>query len=439
MPPKSRFARLDAFTKTVDEARVRTTSGGLVTIASLLIVLYLVWGEWADYQRVVVRPELVVDKSRGDRMEIHLNITFPRVPCELLSLDVMDVSGEQQTGVMHGVNKVRLSPVEEGGAVIDTRALDLHGDDNQALHLDPDYCGPCYGAPAPSYAQKAGCCNTCEEVRDAYASVSWAFGRGENVEQCEREHFAERLDAQRKEGCRIEGGLRVNKVIGNFHIAPGRSYTNGNMHVHDLNNYFDSSLPGGHTFTHIIHHLRFGPQLPDEVVGKMGSQDLPWTNHHLNPLDNTEQETNDPAYSFMYFLKVVSTSYLPLGWQHNRYDIRRADDDVGLGAFGHLNDGSVETHQYSVTSHRRSLNGGDDSQEGHKERLHAHGGIPGIFFSYDISPMKVINREERSKTLTGFLTGLCAIIGGTLTVAAAVDRGMYEGVTRLKKLQSKTL
>lgn len=63
--------------------------------------------------------------SIGDRMEIHLNITFPRVPCELLSLDVMDVSGEQQTGVMHGVNKVRLSPVEEGGAVIDTRALDL--------------------------------------------------------------------------------------------------------------------------------------------------------------------------------------------------------------------------------------------------------------------------------------------------------------------------
>ena len=57
----------------------------------------------------------------------------------------------------------------------------------------------------------------------------------------------------------------------------------------------------------------------------------------------------------------------------------------------------------------------------------------------DISPMKVINREERSKTLAGFLTGLCAIIGGTLTVAAAVDRGVYEGASRLKKMQSKTL
>lgn len=65
MPPKSRFTRLDAFTKTVDEARIRTTSGGVVTIISLFVVLFLSWGEWAEYRRVVVRPELVVDKSRG--------------------------------------------------------------------------------------------------------------------------------------------------------------------------------------------------------------------------------------------------------------------------------------------------------------------------------------------------------------------------------------
>ena len=67
MPAKSRFTRLDAFTKTVDEARVRTTSGGIVTIASLLIVFYLVLGEWRDYRRIMVHPELIVDKGRGIR------------------------------------------------------------------------------------------------------------------------------------------------------------------------------------------------------------------------------------------------------------------------------------------------------------------------------------------------------------------------------------
>jgi len=65
MPAKSRFNRLDAFTKTVEDARIRTTSGGIITITSLLLMLFLVWGEWADYRRIMVHPELVVDKGRG--------------------------------------------------------------------------------------------------------------------------------------------------------------------------------------------------------------------------------------------------------------------------------------------------------------------------------------------------------------------------------------
>jgi endoplasmic reticulum-Golgi intermediate compartment protein 3 len=364
-------------------------------------------------------------------MEIHLNMTFPRIPCELLTLDVMDVSGEQQTGVEHGVSKVRLSSVGEGSRVIDTTILQLHADES-ATHLDPEYCGQCYGAPSPPKAIKSGCCNTCEEVREAYASNSWAFGRGENVEQCEREGYAERLDAQRREGCRIEGVVRVNKVIGNFHIAPGRSFSNGNMHVHDLHNYFETPIEGGHTFSHEIHSLRFGPQLDAQRASKWGDQ------HHNNPLDGQKLETMEPAYNFMYFVKVVSTSYLPLGWDEERSSRQHSmlSGLMPLGSYGKTqgDQGSVETHQYSVTSHQRSLSGGTGAAEGHKERLHAHGGIPGVFFSYDISPMKVINREQRPKTFASFLTGLFAVVGGTLTVAAAVDRGLYEGSTRLKKL-----
>lgn len=68
----------------------------------------------------------MVNRLAGEKMEIHLNVTFPRLPCELLTLDVMDVSGEQQVGVAHGVNKVRLSPQAEGGRVLDVQALDLY-------------------------------------------------------------------------------------------------------------------------------------------------------------------------------------------------------------------------------------------------------------------------------------------------------------------------
>ncbi|KAL1651251.1 ER-derived vesicles protein erv46 [Diplodia intermedia] len=439
MPPKSRFMRLDAFTKTVEDARVRTSTGGIVTITSILMILWLVWGEWADYRRVEVKPELIVDKSRGEKMEIHMNISFPRVPCELLTLDVMDVSGEIQTGVMHGVNKVRLTAETEGSRPIAVNTLDLHAD--EASHMDPEYCGDCYGAPAPTTAKKSGCCNTCDEVRDAYAGISWSFTRGDGVEQCEREHYGEKLDAQRREGCRIEGGIRVNKVIGNFHFAPGKSFSNGNMHVHDLENYFKDEA--SHSFSHRIHNLRFGPQLPDDVIAKLEASGLSasslWTNHHINPLDDTAQHTDEKAFNYMYFVKVVSTAYLPLGWENKGTSalsgLMPDADGIPLGSYGMGTDaGSIETHQYSVTSHKRSLAGGNDEKEGHKERLHARGGIPGVFFSYDISPMKVINRESRAKSFSGFLVGVCAVIGGTLTVAAAVDRALYEGSAKLKKL-----
>ena len=263
-----------------------------------------------------------------------------------------------------------------------TCGITRHGGE-QAHHLAPDYCGQCYGAPAPASAAKAGCCNTCAEVRDAYASVSWSFGRGEGVEQCEWEHYSEHLDEQRREGCRIEGGIRVNKVVGNFHFAPGKSFSNGNMHVHDLENYFQGGQGAEHTFSHKIHHLRFGPELPDSVVKKIGKKGMAWSNHHLNPLDDTQQSTDEKAYNYMYFVKVVSTAYLPIGWKSSGSSLLDIPHEmIELGSYGHDESGSIESHQYSVTSHKRSLQGGDDSKEGHKERLHARGGIPGVFFSY---------------------------------------------------------
>ena len=485
MPVKSRFTRLDAFTKTVEDARIRTNSGGIVTILSLFVIFYLIWGEWTDYRQITVLPELVVDKGRGEvaceqlcdhsvssanlcsaeRMEIHLNVTFPRVPCGLLTLDVVDISEERQEGLEHGVSKVRLKPESQGGAPIDRTSLDVHGQDSLVQPVGPDYCGSCYSAPAPSNAQKPGCCNTCEEVREAYAANNWSFGRGDGVEQCEREGYGAMLDSERKEGCRIEGGLRVNKVSGNFHFAPGRSFSSGSMHTHDINSYINTPTEDAHTFAHHIHQIHFGPKLPDDIFEQ-------WADYQQgNPLDSTSQATDDTLASFIYFIKVVSTSFIPLGvdgqaatssssphlsesqdQNEKKEKQKRQNKQTPLQgdpksdpkfqsplenqAIFHP-DAPIETHQYSVTSHRRSLRGGTDAAEGHQERIHSAGGIPGVFFHYDISPMKVIHREVKAKTLTGFLAGVCAIIGGTLTVAAAVDRALYEGSAKLKKLHSQ--
>ena len=55
--------------------------------------------------------------------------------------------------------------------------------------------------------------------------------------------------------------------------------------------------------------------------------------------------------------------------------------------------------------------------------------LPGVFFIYDISPIKV-KFTEKQQSFTYFLTSLCAIVGGVFTVAGMLDSCLF----RLGKL-----
>ncbi|CEI91234.1 hypothetical protein RMCBS344292_05532 [Rhizopus microsporus] len=76
--------QFDGYAKTLDEFRVKTTSGASVTLISVLIVIYLVLSELITYNTSTWSPSLVVDKSRKEKMPIDFNITFPHVPCHTL-------------------------------------------------------------------------------------------------------------------------------------------------------------------------------------------------------------------------------------------------------------------------------------------------------------------------------------------------------------------
>ena len=51
---------------------------------------------------------------------------------------------------------------------------------------------------------------------------------------------------------------------------------------------------------------------------------------------------------------------------------------------------------------------------------------------YDLSPM-MVQLTETSHSLTHFLTGVCAIVGGVFTVAGMVDGMLYQSQKALKK------
>ncbi|KAI1315643.1 Endoplasmic reticulum-Golgi intermediate compartment protein 3 [Mortierella claussenii] len=373
----SRFKNFDAYAKTLDDFRVKTSTGAAVTLVSAFIILTLLIGEFLDYRSVHVESSLIVDSGRKEKMSIDFDITFPKIPCYILTLDVMDVAGEHQSDIQHSVYKVQLAP--DGTEIKREKSPNLGNTGPDPEAVDKDYCGDCGGAEKP----ESGCCNTCEEVRQAYVRSGWSFNHPEGIEQCVREGYMEKMKEQANQGCRMHGMLTVNKVAGNFHIAPGRSFQRANMHVHDIQQYLEQGLD----FSHHIQRLTFGQQVP---------------NVH-NPLDDQRVDGAEGLYMFQYYIKVVGTTY------------------------HYLNKFPVKTNQYSVTQFNRNLHFRNAFGQ-----VVQPNGLPGVFFNFDISPMMVVQVEER-KSFTSFLTGVCAIVGGIFTVASIIDGAIWRAERTLKR------
>lgn len=90
----------------------------------------------------------------------------------------MDISGETQRDISHNILKTRL---DKKGAVFPTAVIaDLRNDlDKMNEQKAADYCGSCYGGLEP----EGGCCNTCEDVRQAYVNRGWSFANPDAIEQ----------------------------------------------------------------------------------------------------------------------------------------------------------------------------------------------------------------------------------------------------------------
>ncbi|KAF9912536.1 hypothetical protein BX616_010306 [Lobosporangium transversale] len=373
----SRFKSFDAYAKTLDDFRVKTSTGAAVTFLSAFIILVLLIGEFLDYRSVRIESSLIVDGGRKEKMSIDFDITFPKIPCYILTLDVMDVAGEHQSDITHSVYKVQLAP--DGTEIKRERSQNLGNTGPDPKEVGENYCGDCGGAARP----ESGCCNTCEDVRQAYVRSGWSFNHPEGIEQCVREGYMEKMKEQANQGCRVHGMLTVNKVTGNFHIAPGRSFQNANMHVHDIQQYLEHGLD----FSHHIRRLTFGQHVPNVQ----------------NPLDDQHVDGAEGLYMFQYYIKVVGTTH------------------------HYMNKPPVRTNQYSVTQFNRNLHYKDEHG-----RVHQPNGLPGVFFNFDISPMMVVQVEER-KSFTSFLTGVCAIVGGIFTVASIIDGAIWRAERTLKR------
>src|SRR5437870_5104326 len=111
MSKKGGLLSLDAFSKTVEDVRIKTRSGGLITVGCIMMLIVLISNEWSAFNKIAIRPELVVDRDSNAKLDINLDVTFPDLPCDMMSMDIMDVSGELQVDIQkYGFVKIRLDP-----------------------------------------------------------------------------------------------------------------------------------------------------------------------------------------------------------------------------------------------------------------------------------------------------------------------------------------
>ena len=111
----------------------------------------------------------------------------------------------------------------------------------------------CYGAET----EELSCCNSCEDVREAYRLKGWAFNKPDGIGQCVDEGWTDKLKEQTNEGCKVHGYIEVSKVAGNIHFAPGKSFQQHHVHVHDLQSFGTKKVKLGTDFVHVL-LLSFG-------------------------------------------------------------------------------------------------------------------------------------------------------------------------------------
>jgi len=176
------------------------------------------------------------------------------------------------------------------------------------------------------------------------------------------------------DGCLFEAKFLINKVPGNFHIS---------THSVDVQ-------PEDYDFAHEVHEVSFGSK-----IKKISSKNF---RSSFNPLGGRSKVDGHNLESHEYIMRIVPTTY------------------------EELNQNKLVAYQYTY-AYRSHISFG-------------HGGrvIPALWFRYDLNPITVRYHETRPP-LYHFLTTVCAIVGGTFTVAGIIDSCIFSATEIFRKFE----
>merc|ERR1719384_1586629 len=155
----------------------------------------------------------------------------------------------------------------------------------------------------------------------------------------------------------------------------------GNFHV---STHSVDVQPDAYDFSHEIHEISFGSKIRKISQKGIGS---------FNSLGDREKLDSNGLESYEYVMKIVPTTY----------------EDISGN--------TLIAYQYTYAF-----------------RSYFRGRVPALWFRYDLNPITVKYHETRPP-LYHFLTTVCAIVGGTFTVAGIIDSMIFSGLEIFKKFE----
>lgn len=466
--------------------------GGVVSLVGILCSAFLVYSNAASYLTTAVRTKLVLDLNTEDHIELAFNITMEGLPCRFTAIDFFDVTGTKRLNISRDIMKVRISSTDGHILGMDEEEewiSDVEHDDPDEAHElanliaeeaegeaedvpmltgsskerdtkerryfsafvhSKDFVMVAYGAPwcpwsrrmepvwkalhmtvltSPLHdmvalgrvdctvekqlcaSQQVSAFPTLRIYRahDTHSHENYHGDRTvealhdflqESVEAMEEEagfHPLTHLSHRAGEGCQVSGGVLISRVPGSLRFSAQSPQA-----AHS----FDPLMMNA---SHHVSALLFVPPLYDRSSQIEWSSQL--TTHSLGAITDPgeaalRQETfvmHEQATTLKHYLKVVPQ--------------RRVAVD------GRVSD----TFQYSTNYNEFRPTDLKPHAADPQQRL-----VPNAVFSYDISPYRVVHREER-QSLGSFLTQLCAIVGGCFTVFGLIDSALFYGVKAVKQ------
>lgn len=106
------WRNLDVFRRVPKDLTEPTVIGAIVSIACVTVMLLLFLGEVISFVSPRIQSDMVVARNtdKGNRIKVFIDMDFHKLPCGLLSLDIVDVLHNHELNAMVNMNKIPLDP-----------------------------------------------------------------------------------------------------------------------------------------------------------------------------------------------------------------------------------------------------------------------------------------------------------------------------------------